>query len=381
MIIKQPYDNIALCGLLNAMNSLRNRVKNCVDNKHKTLTIIYVSSFVITEEGLDKPYQGKSILNILETILNSSPSSIVCILRTSSPAVLGKIGPIHKKAINLLRSKCYVMLYGRVHSHSRGYGVFSNHAKFILGYHYCFSENAFHHMRYYGSTNLTLAGLAYYSKHNLGNYEEFYLSPVRRYPPQCLPIHKYYLDEACRIVADVNNLYSDKQFLRKYVNTHLTEFQNLLETIEKVVKGTTKAQLFQSYVELQAIYLQVLSFISDLPGKKFTSDVIEGVTNEVKPPSPLEVEVMLTDDEKDAEEIADLLNLSEGRLRDECMKYLNIIRRTLNSMKGYPIDNIERYYDDIENKFNIFLRENGRTHLTLLKELNEKISKVKGGTG
>ena len=108
------------------------------------------------------------------------------------------------------------------------------------------------------------------------------------------------------------------------------------ETIEKVVKGTTKTQLFQSYVELQAIYLQVLSFISDLPGKKFTSDVIEGVMNEVKPPSPLEVEVMLTDDEKDAEEIADLLNLSEGRLRDECMKYLNIIRRTLNSMKGYP---------------------------------------------
>jgi len=329
---------------------------------------------------LISPIKVKSILNILETILNSSPSSVVCILRTSSPAVLGKIGPIHKKAIDLLRSKCYVRLYGRVHSHSRGYGVFSNHAKFILGYHYCFSEDVFYHMRYYGSTNLTLAGLAYYSRHNLGNYEEFYLSPVKLHPPQHLPRHKYYLDEAYHIVEDVNNLYSDKQFLRKYVNTHLTEFQNLLETIEKVVKGTTKAQLFQSYVELQAIYLQVLSFISDLPGKKFTSKIIEVVTNEVKPPSPLEVEVMLTDDEKDAEEIADLLNLSEGRLRDECMRYLNIIRRTLNSMKGYPIDNIERYYDDIENKFNIFLRENGNTHLTLLKELNEKISKVKGGT-
>jgi hypothetical protein len=59
MIIKQPSDNIALRELLNAMESLRDRVKNCVDNKHKTLTIIYVSSFVITEEGLDKPYQGK----------------------------------------------------------------------------------------------------------------------------------------------------------------------------------------------------------------------------------------------------------------------------------------------------------------------------------
>jgi len=80
---------------------------------------------------------------------------------------------LQKQAIDLLRDMCYTVIYHPSYE-------FLNHAKFALYYQMCYSENIVYHGKYYGSTNLTVAGLAYRrGARSIGNYEEYAATDLR----------------------------------------------------------------------------------------------------------------------------------------------------------------------------------------------------------
>lgn len=375
MIIKQPRSSIALKSLSQILEAMESEVEKCANSKHEFLTVLYVSSYIISTSGISSFRGATALLDLVSRAINLSPKGFICVVRTSSPKIFPRnLRKLQQRAIDKLRSYCYIRLYEPTE--------FVNHAKFIIGYHFCFSEKVFYHGRYYGSTNLTCSGLAYLPR-NLGNYEEFAFSRIRAELLQKLRGargHEYYMREIRSILGSKYNLYTDKQSLKKYLDDRIQDLQGLLSRIEGVVKGTTRAQLFQAYAESLALYLHTLAFVDDLPGRRLTSEILSEVERRgVQAPDPLEVEAMLTDSEEVANELADLLNLTEEKLRSETLSYVSACKYVLEVLRQrYRAEEVSRYYDEVEKRFIEFLRENGRAHLEALEKIYTEILKRSG---
>jgi hypothetical protein len=372
MFIKQPNSSIALERLSDVLRYLGDRFEVCVKSRHRSLTVLYVSSYVITTNGIRGSKGATGLLDLVRKAVNLSPQGFVCVVRTSAPSVFsGNLSKRQREAVDSLRSSCYVRCYGK--------GEFVNHAKFVIGYHFCFSEGVFYYGKYYGSTNLTEPGLAT-SLWGLGNYEEFNFSRLRMDLVQNLRRARgqwYYIYEIYSTVNSRYRLYTDERYLKNYFEDHVKYFRDLLSKIKRVVEGTTRAQLFQAYAKSLALNIHILAFVDDLPGKKLTSEILSEVERiGVRPPDPLEVEVLLTESDEVADKLAELLNLREDKLREEIVRYLNASEKLLNLLKQtYRVDRVRQYYDEIEEGYYRFLMDNGRTHMKMLEEVYRMIPK------
>jgi len=373
VIIKQPGSSIALEKLSQILKLMEGRVERCANSKHEFLTVLYVSSYIISTSGISSFQGATALLDSVSKAVNLSPKSFICVVRTSAPTMFHQnLREIQQRAIDKLRSYCYIRLYERAE--------FVNHAKFIIGYHFCFSEEVFYHGRYYGSTNLTLSGLAYL-RGKLGNYEEFTFSQriellqklqgAEGHEYYIARGQEYYIREIRNILENRYNLYTDNQKLKEYLDDGIRHLQDPLRRIEGVARDTTRAQLFQAYAESLALYLHTLAFVDDLPGRMLTSEILSEVERRgVQLPDPTEVEAMLTDSEEVANELADLLNLTEEKLRSETLRYLSACKYVLEVLKQrYRAEEVSQYYDDVERSFAEFLKKNGRAHLEALKKI------------
>jgi len=368
MIVKQPEADNALKGLLESLRS----IIECKLSENDVI-ILYFSSHIITPQALSLSHSCINMLDLINKAVKGNEDRVICVVRTNAPAVFrGKLGFLHKQAIELLeKAYCYLKFYNR--------SQFINHAKFFIGFRY--NINYFYYFlaaKYYGSTNFTEAGLAKYtSLGKKGNYEEFYFRRAKAYNEIDLrrALHAlrnalYYVDEVYSILKERIGLYTDTTFLKQYYATHLENLKEHIEIIDRLISGTTLARLFQAYVNAQVLYIQTLSFISDLPGRILTSKVIERVMREVEPPDPLEVEALMTSDEKFAEILAERLGFEGEELRHQTQMYIRTINYALGMLyEEYLPREVKKYFDDVEESFSKYIERYGGRHLNLLKHL------------
>ena len=261
---------------------------------------------------------------------------------------------------------------------------FVNHAKFFIGFHFCnYIRFSCFTTKYYGSTNFTIAGLSSYgSCSRRGNYEEFYFR--RAYLERMQKRSLYYVSEVYNVVKERYGLYNDPKFLRQYYEAHLNELERLKKIIELNLEINTLAKLFQTYIDVQALYLQLLSFISDLPGRELTTRIIEETEKllfetGMEPPDPLTVEALMVRDEESAENLAKSLEFSKENLRDLTRKYLDMLTDTLVLLKErYQPENVREYFDYVEKYFVEYLGEYGKIHLEILEYLRNVLEEGKG---
>jgi len=287
------------------------------------------------------------------------PEEFVCIVRTSSHTRFGKktrLSTLQKEAIDELRRYCYVKVYDR--------NAFDNHAKFVLIYHFCFTEKVFYHGRYFGSTNLTTKGLSSYGLSSYGvsrrgNYEEFVSTRLRPFtfsPHTRYKGHRYYISDAKRVLDEKIGLYNPS-YLRDYIKEHKKKILDLVDHISQIIRHTPIRELFHAYVLSQDLYLQTLAFLDELPGKELTSKIIketvsEAIEEKMEFPDPLEIEMLATDDEKIMYRTVELLGLTEEGLKKEIEKYLEAIKVTLDYLSEYyRPEEIKEHYDETEREF------------------------------
>jgi hypothetical protein len=100
---------------------------------------------------------------------SNATSNVICVVKVPAPPIFHNgMKNILERAINELKSLgCYVKTFNAA-TNFQGTSTtpsidigFINHAKFIVFYHFCFSENVYYHAKYYGSTNITIPGLAH----------------------------------------------------------------------------------------------------------------------------------------------------------------------------------------------------------------------------
>ena len=376
MIIKQPNDDYALRSFLETLESLarKRRSRWNYEQWRRGFTILYFSSYIITPQALELPHprynQCITILSLINDIVNNDKEGAVCIVRTSSPNIFSRnIRYLQQKAIDTLtRVNCYVSVYDR--------SQFINHAKFFIGIHFRDVNNPHQYLiaKYYGSTNFTEAGLS------KGNYEEFYYRKLNK--ESNLQKSSYYLYEIYNIMSRKNNLYTNQEFLKQYYSKHLSELEELRESIAQAIKTTSMIKLFQAYVDSQVLHLQAVSFVSDLPGRQQTSKVLQRVAAKVSPPDPLEVEA-LTASDKMAYMVVDMmvreLGLEKEDLRGATLKHLEATASLLNLLsEEYKPEDAREYLDDAEKSFLDYLSEYGKAHLSTLRRICEGAPGCKG---
>lgn len=337
MFIKQPKSNEALKRFWNMVEFTEDRLGNCASKKHDFTTILYLSSLIISPRVA---YRGSQLLNKLSNMVNSSPESVICLVRTTSPCYFprnrnrkGNMRDLQEQAIDALRDKCYVVVY-------TPRWEFLNHAKFLIYYHVCHSERILYDGKYYSSTNLTMAGLG------IGNYEEFTVTG----PKPKLHLSKndeYYLNDVQRLIIHEARLYTNIHYLKNYFSEHLRRLGNILGQIEQVLSGTTLGELYEAYINAKIVYNQTFALLDQMPGKKLTRELVKKLEKEVNPPeNPFELEMIIPYDIEQAEMIAIDLEFEKQELRSllrDSARELEDTRRFIKEDYLKVIDEIENY--------------------------------------
>jgi len=276
-----------------------------------------------------------------------------------------------KQAIDLIRDRCYTIVY---HPGCE----FLNHAKFAVYYQICFSENIVHHGKYYGSTNLTVAGLAYRrGTRNVGNYEEYMVADPR---PKSISTRgltrgdKFYLNEALELIIHKASLYTDPNYLRRYLLSHLTYMEQVLYHSRRVVSGTTLGELYCAYVDLMMIHNQSYALLDEVPGKKLT-EKLEIKLMRIKPPiNTFELEMLIPVNEKHGEMLAKDLGLGYESIYNLVKEYIDVVEKAYKLIKnGYlaVLGEIKNYFDSKEQKFVEFIESNNVYHKNSLAKAIE----------
>jgi hypothetical protein len=366
-----PTKDDALENFCRTLLSIAEPSQNCTSKGHDTLTILYFSSLLFTTGALRLQCNERRFWEVVEHTIRNSPRSAVCVVRTTAPRCFPRgLSDRQREALNIMRKICYVRVYDK----NRPY-EFLNHAKFFIGFHFCFSENIYYHTLYYGSTNFTVSGLSHWSSAtNSGNYEEFYayklqINRIKEFTDGQRRREKFYLTEVMEIIRDTFNL-QNPQYLKKYVNNQRNAILTLSNRIEESISHTSKVQLYKSFVDSQILYLRTIAFISDLPGKQQTEHILEKLTEEFETPNPFEVEALMTPDDETAEKMADTLALSDAHLKELAKKYITATRRALQLLESYNTEDIIRNFDESEKEFYELLGkgEYMKTHLYMMLE-------------
>jgi hypothetical protein len=329
-------------------------------------SVLYFSSFTVQPEVLDLPHpqnHGITMRNLLNELQKVNPQKVVCLIRLNAPASFsGNQRKRQQKAVDeFMKLNCYVKLYGK--------SQFINHAKFFFGFTYCPNHNyrSIYSEIYFGSTNMTLPGL---SSHNrtggLGNYEEFHSHKYR--PWKCYPYYfpkesLYLLEEVEEIITERYNLYYDNKYLESYLNHHVYIIKQILNSLGRRIERENKGEVFQAYIDSQATYLNLLSFINDLPGRRRTESIIGELVSRVETPNPLEIEMLVPTNEEQAGRIADELGYKTQDLKERTKEYINVMFLALEFLqKYYKVQDIREYFDGFEERFYFFMGENGPSH-------------------
>lgn len=369
MIIKKPTSDVALRKMWNFLRIMEDRLGNCYNRSHDFLTVVYMSTYVLSPSVT---FQGSNLLDKIRELINSSPQRVVWLLRTTSPYSFPQnprskalsIRNLQKQAIDSLRDICYIVMYNK--------NEFLNHAKFLVYYHICFSEGILYHGKYYGSTNLTNAGLSDRSGRFPGNYEEFVVMGPKPRFLRFTNFDRFYLNEVYDLLLHKVRLYTDRDYLRRFFSEHLRHFDRLLQHAQRILSGTTLGEVYDAYISMQMLYNQTFSILDQLPGKKLTVKLIESIEIEIGPPEyTLELEMKAINDltftEKilsemglDKKELKELLNESvknAKRMREKLIEYKNIIESVVN------------YFDEKEEKFAGYIENNAWLHINYVKKV------------
>jgi len=227
-----------------------------------------------------------------------------------------------------------------------------------------------------------LAGSQGLDRH--GNYEEF--TTVRPGAKSINRLNRYdrfYLEEVLELITHKASLYTDPNYLRSYLTSHLVMLETVLEHSRKVASGTTLGELYEAYVDLLYAYNQTYALLDEIPGKKLTMELKDALIKTSPPVDPFELEVMVPVKADDAELLAKDLELRATDLRESIMNYIGAIikSRELLKEKYLPMSNqMDRYFDEKERRFVEFVRENSRSHRNLLKKLIDKAYSSYGGS-
>ncbi len=304
-------------------------------------------------------HNGIRLLDEIHNIVNMSPRNFICLVRTTAPSYFrGNMRTLQRQAIDVLRDRCYTVIYDPRHE-------FLNHAKFIVYYQICRSENIIYHGKYYGSTNLTVVGLAYKrGTRRIGNYEEYTITGLR--PKFRLSnSDEFYLNEALELITHKALLYTNRNYLRKYLSDHLKYMEQVLQNSRRIASGTTLGELYSAYMDLVVAYNQTYALLDEVPGKKLTEE-IEVKLMEVKLPINIfELEMIIPVDEKHSEILAKDLGLGYNELRKMIKEYIDNVKRAHKLIRSEylsVLEEISNYFDSGEQKFIEFIKSNNEFH-------------------
>lgn len=373
MLIKQPQSNNALENLWNMLHVAETRINVCHSERHDFTAIFYISSLIISPSIV---HNNTNLINQLTNTVHLSPRNVICLIRTNVPNYFtGNVRGLQQRALNSLRSSCYVVAFDPR-------GQFLNHAKFVIFYHACSSERIFHYGKYYGSTNLTSAGLSH-SALRVGNYEEFQCQHPR--PKYRLGnSDKYYINEVKRSIEIIYNQYVKSEAAR-YLRDHLRLIYHVLRQAQNIISNTTLGQLYEAYINLVLCYYQTISLLWQLPGKKLTTEIIERMEYETQhlntlPFHPFELEPIIPHNTAHAEQIASILAINEEQIRGAIDLLLNTLEESINNIsRKYreAVHNIIPYLDEHELQFYEVVQKYGSIHLTKIQELLHEQNKLK----
>jgi len=355
--IKHSDSDNALQSLSNRLDSAQNRLNNCVAKGHDVIAAVYISTYTITP---NVTHNGNKILDKIRNLASISPNCI-CLIRTASPSDFARTGWLRKlqqTSINYLRNNCYVVHYSRKRA-------FTNHAKFLLYFHVCFSENIIHYSEFFGSTNITQSGLGI-ATNKRGNYEEFMDSSRPKYSLGSQ--NKAFLSEILDLIRYKTQLYSNPKYIAKNVNYHSSLLETLLERGKSILNGDILQKnigsLFDFYSETEIAYNQTLALLDDIPGKRLTETIIESLFKIHLPMNPNELEMIISEPGV-SERVAKDLDLTIEILKNRIAENTYLIRETRDMIfENYEknIYRIQEYYDETEKKFSDYLRINAEKH-------------------
>ncbi|GEM_PF-1275451 len=366
MIIKHSYDDNALKDLNRVLSVIENKFRRCIYWRHDVFDILYVSSLIISPYIR---YNGIRLLNRIKNICNEDPSKFICLIRTTAPSYFpggrGKYNRtsmriLQQKAVDYLRDKCYVIVYDP----SKPVCAFLNHAKFVIYYHICSTEKTIYHMKYYGSTNFTVSGLAYIwdfkGRGKIGNYEEYVVTQHIKSGLNKNDI--FYLKELRELIKYKSTLYTDPNYLRKYLTTHLRHLEYILHYSKQAISGTPLGLLLKTYLKLSITYSQSLALLDEIPGKRITRKIQDKLFEILEPMDPFVIEMITptimeeTEDQhiEEFEIIARELELKDRELREKILEFIRVIE-TIYELLGREylrhIPYIKDYFDDKEKDF------------------------------
>ena len=357
MKIKQPDSDNALQSLWKQIDLARDRLTNCVSQDHDSTVVLYISSLIIAPNVI---FNGKKLLNEISDVINLSPRCI-CVVRTATPSYFPPgMRTFHKKSVDFLRDKCYVILYSKRRE-------FLNHAKFFVHYHVCLSEKIVHYGNFYGSTNFTQVGLG--NPRNRGNYEEFMVHHGIKY--NLSRRDKSYLKEVLDLVNHKASLYTDPKYLAQFVSDHRELLERLLQQELRNNPSFLMRELYEKYIDLQIMYDQTFALLDEIPGKKLTQGIMEKLVSNRPPRNPFELEMMIIDP-KYIELVLEDLNLSEDSLKYLIEEGMDAIKNASISIRAKyqpAIEKIENYMDEKETVFLKFLKKKNKIHVENLKKI------------
>jgi hypothetical protein len=185
-----------------------------------------------------------------------------------------------------------------------------------------------------------MAGLSNRSGRYKGNYEEF--NKTGPYPRLYLSRNDlFYLNEIINLINHRVSLYTDIQYLRRYLSNHLVAMRSAINRGYRTLSGTTLGELYEAYIDLLVVHNQTYSMLEDIPGKRLTNKLKEEL-EKIKPPTnPFELEMMLPFTKEDSELLVEFLKLDEISLRKLLKQYINIIDFSYKLLKTSYLKSLE----------------------------------------
>lgn len=358
MRLKQSTSDNALQALSQTLDFAQEKLSNCVAKGHDILAVNYLSTYTITP---NVAYNGRKILDRVCSLAKTSPDCI-CLVRTPSHSTFAKVPWFckqQKQAIDTLRTNCYTVQYSKKE--------LVNHAKFLVCYHICFSETIIHYAEYFGSTNITQAGLG--KPKNKGNFEEFVASKRPKYSLNTGDLD--FLEEVTDLVAHKSSLYTDKKYLSTNLENHLQMLEDLLRRT-RIMLGQYSIKdnigsLFEIYAETEIKYTQTIALLDDVPGKKIAQPISSQLIEYKAPATPLELEAIIGETEY-SELTASTLDLSIDEIVKKIKENIDVLTTTQELLGDYirQIDSITQFLDEQESIMAKYIRQNSHKQLSQL---------------
>lgn len=340
MKIKHPESNNALISLWKHLDDAQFVLTNCVAQNHEVTSVVYISSLLIMP---NVTFGGVKLVDKITNLANLTPDCI-CLIRTTTPEYFrGKMKSLQKAALNSLRTKCYVVVFSP-------YKEFLNHAKFLIHYNFCMSEQVVHYGDFFGSTNFTGVGLG--NSIIRGNFEEYAESDGIKKAYKTSSRDRAYLKEILYLINYKAWLYTDSQYLINHVSGHVRAMEELLRSEKQDPEFSKIGDAYQKYLASLTLYDQTLALLDDVPGKNLTVEIIDELTSKYSPTSPFEVEAM-SGGLFSEESIRDL-GFSENALKDSMEASNNALglASTIIRERYQPkITNIREQFDEGERDF------------------------------